>query len=588
MSKIIGIDFGTTKTIAAVMQGGSPVVIPDRRGRKSIPSLVLITPETEKNIFVGWEAKEHSKRYHLDHLTISSIKRSLGTARKHVWGWLDEHPEAIAGLILARLKLEIEHQLGEKIVKAVIAIPANYSINQRWAIAQAAELAGLEAYRLINEATAAAFYYQSLHSLKQEKTLLIFDLGGGTLDVSVVEVAEGHCEVKATAGDGQLGGDDFDRLLMDYVAQTAFTEIEDFNSLELFRHLVLREAVTKAKIELSSAHSSQIYLPGFIQRGSHPPQNLDLTIEREKFTALSQSLLKRAEEVIQQAMKDARVDGAKLDAALIIGGGSRIPAVRELVHQAVGKEPFTGFDPEVCVAQGAAVQAGILSGQKTDLLLLDVTPHSLSIETLGGVATKLIERNTTIPTRKSQTFSTATDKQTQVKVNVFEGERSMAADNRLLGSFHLVGIPPAPRGTAQIEVTFDIDANGILVASAKDLATGRGVNSIFHSSARLTAEEIANSKQFMAQMMSKLALQLSWEEEKERGENLKRNVAKWKHEIEALIEAHKEQFTDNQISILQSGLQLLSDFSERGTSEEELRKVYAALKQQLEVFREAE
>jgi molecular chaperone DnaK len=584
MSKILGIDFGTTKTIAAVMEGGSPVVIPDRRGRKSIPSLVLITPETEKDIFVGWEAKEHSKRYHVDHLIISSIKRSLGKERKHVWGWLHEHPEAIAGLILARLKLEVEHQLGEKIEKAVIAIPANYSINQRWAIRQAAELAGLNVVRLINEATAAAFYYQFLH--EQNKTLLIFDLGGGALDVSVVSIGEGVCDVMATSGDDTIGGDDFDQVLMDYVVQTTCAEINDFDSLEAFRQLVLKEAVTKAKIELSSAPFSQIYLPGFIQSGAHPPQNLDITIEREKFNELSQSLLKRAEGVIQQAMKDAGVDGAGLDAALIIGGGSRIPAVRELVHRTVGKEPYIGLDHEICVAQGAAVQAGILSGEKIDALLSDVIPLSLSIETSGGVATTLIPRNTNIPTRKSKIISTTTDNQIEVKVNVYEGERPMAADNRFLGSILLGGISPAPSGIAQIEVSFDIDANGLLTVSAKNLASGQVVKSTFHSPSQLTAEELAHSKKFMAERISRIAAQLSWEEEKGRIEPLKQKVLMWKQDIEDLIEPHKDNLADNQMSILQSGLQLLSDFSERGSSEEELERIYANLKQQIDIFRE--
>lgn len=586
MSKIIGIDFGTTKTMAAVMQGGSPVVISDRRGRNSIPSLVLVTPETQKNLCVGWEAKEHRQRYHIDHLTISSIKRSLGKGEKYAWGWLHEHPEAVAGLILARLKLEVEHQLGEKVEKAVIAIPANYSINQRWAIRQAAQLAGLEVLRLINEATAAAFYYQSLH--KELKTLLIFDLGGGTLDVSVVEVEDGFCEVKATAGDGQLGGDDFDNVLMNYVCETAFGEADAINSLELFRQLVLREAVTKAKIELSSSPSSQIYLPGFVQRGSDLPKNLDITINREKFNELSEDLLKRAGSVIQSALKDCGMDGAKLDAALIIGGGTRIPAVRELVKRAVGKEPYIGLDPEICVAQGAAIQAGIISGEEQrDLLLLDVIPLSLSIETLGGMATVLIPRNTTIQgARKSEVFSTTTDNQTQVQVNVFEGERPMVADNRLVGSFNLVGIPPAPRGMPEIEVTFDVDINGILTASAKDLKTGREVKSTFHSQSRVTAEETVKSKQFMEQMISKITVQLSYEEEKERIEHVKLKVAVWKHDIEGLIATRKDRLADDQVSILFSGLQLLSDFTEQAISEEDLERIYASLKHQIDVFTE--
>lgn len=583
MSKIIGIDFGTTKTIAAVMTDGRPVVIPDRRGRKSIPSLVLVTPETEKNIFVGWEAKEHSNRYQVDHLTISSIKRSLGKEHKNRYSWLHEHPEAIAGLILARLKLEVEHQLGEKVEKAIIAIPANYSINQRWAVRQAAELAGLKVLRLINEATAAAFYYQTFHP-REEKTLLIFDFGGGTLDVSVVITGEGVCEVEATAGDGELGGDDFDQVLLNYVSQTAFADINDFNSLELFEQLVLREAVTKAKIELSAAHSSQIYLPGFIRNGLNPPQNLDITIQREKFNELSRNLLKRAEGVIERAVKDSGV--GKPDAVLIIGGGSRIPAVRELVRKTVGLEPFVGVDPEICVAQGAAVQAGIISGEKTnDMLLLDVTPNTLSIETLGGVVTQLLPRNTTIPTRMSEIFYTATDNQTTVNVNVFAGERPMAADNIFLGSLNLSGISPAPRGTVEIEVMFDVDSNGILGVSAKNLKNGREVKSVLEAPFRLKAEEFAKSKQFTTQMISKLAVQLSWEEEKERRENLKRQVENWKQIIENLIETHKADFDDNQILTLQSGLQILSDYSERGNSEEDLERIFAGLKQQIEIFK---
>ncbi|HWS88738.1 MAG TPA: Hsp70 family protein [Pyrinomonadaceae bacterium] len=585
MSKIIGIDFGTTKTIAALMQGGSPTIIADRRGRASIPSLVLVTPESEKTLFAGWEAKEHSKRYHLDHLTISSVKRSLGKGQRQRWAWLEEHPEAVAGLILARVKLEVEHQLGEPVGKAVIAIPANYSINQRWAVRQAAELAGLEVLRLINEATAAAFTYNVFHS-RGDKTLLIFDLGGGTLDVSVVEVGQGICEVKATAGDGQLGGDDFDRLLMDYVARAAFGEGEEFDSLELFRQLVLREAVTRAKIELSSASSAQIYLPGFIQDGAGRRRNLDITIERAKFDELSQDLLKRAEGVIQQALKDAGVDGPKLDAALVIGGGSRIPAVRELVSRVVGKEPFVGLDPETCVAQGAAIQAGVLSGTKTDALLLDVTPLSLSVETEGGVATVLIPRNTTIQTRKSEIFTTAKDNQTEIRVNVFEGERPLVQNNILLGSLHLRGIAPAPRGTAQIEVTFDIDVNNLLTVRAKDIQTGREVSAAFNSPARLTPQEAAGIKRFTAETISKIAVRLSWEEEKERLENLRRTVSNWKQEVEGLIEARRESLTDEQAAMLDSGLRLLLDFSERGASEEELERIYAGLKQQICSFGE--
>jgi len=601
--------------IAAIVKDGSPVVVADRYGRKSMPSLVLVTPETEKDIFVGWEAKEHRNRYQIDHLTISSIKRSLGKEHKSRWGWVYEHPEAIAGLILARLKLEVEHQLGEKIEESVIAIPANYSINQRWAVKQAAELAGLKVLRLLNEATAAALYYQLLNP--QEKSLMIFDFGGGTLDVSVLDVSEGVCEVKAIAGDENLGGDDFDQVLLNYVSQTVFADINDFNSLELFEQLVLREAVNKAKIELSSAPSSQIYLPGFIRNASNSPQNLDITIRREKFNELSQNLLKKAEKVIRQALNDAGIK--KTDAVLIIGGGSRMPAVRELVRQTTGLEPFVGVDPETCVAQGAAVQASIMFGDKKDILLLDVVAHSLSIETQGGMATQLISRNTTIPTRKSEIFYTTEDNQNEVNIKVFAGENPIASNNIFLGSLILSGIKSAPRGTEEIEVTFSIDNNGLLEVSAKtsdhlvvkqkikthkinheilplsEDSTSKGVREIeygkqvkakFDSPFNLNPQEVNSSQNFTAEMISKLTIQMSWENEKERIENLKRNVSNWKQDIQSLIAVHNKNLKDSQKLVLQSGLQLLSEYSERGSSDEDIERIYAALKQQIEMFLE--
>jgi molecular chaperone DnaK len=579
MDEIVGIDFGTTKTIAAVIRDGSAVVVPDRRGRNSIPSVVLVTPETEESIFVGWEAKEHPHRYQFDHVSISSIKRSLGTGEKGHWGWLQQYPEAIAGLILARLKLELEHQLKHKVEKAVIAIPANYSINQRWAIAQAAELAGLRVMRLINEATAAALYYNFSH--EHDRTLLIFDLGGGTLDVSVVEVGEGICEVRATAGHPSLGGDDFDQLLMDFVLTK--TGAGSVKSLELFRQLVLKEIITKAKIELSSAPDTRIYLPSFIKEGSESPRDLDITIRQEEFIEISQTLLKEAEQIIEQVMQTS-TRSTKLDAALIIGGGSRMPAIRALVKRVTGLEPFVGLDSELCVAQGAAVQAGVISGKVTDACLLDVTPLSLSIETLGGVASKLIWRHTTIPTRKKETFTTAADRQTQIKVNVFEGERPMAADNRFLGNVVLNGIPPAPAGQAQIEVGFDIEINGLLIVSAKDLGTGREVKSTLESPSRLAPEELVNARSFMERMTSKMSIHLSWEEEKHLLEESRRKVASWKQSLEETIKIYEANLTDDQLSLLRSGLQVLMDYSERGVAHQELERIYDGLKQQTDLF----
>jgi molecular chaperone DnaK len=579
MSVIIGIDFGTTKTIAAILEGGELKVIPDSKGRESIPSLVMVTPE--QDFFVGWEAKEHRRRYESRHITINSIKRSLGKEREKSWGWLQTYPQAVAALILGRMKIEVEKSLGRKVNQAVIAIPAHYDINQRWAIKQAAEVAGFEVLRLINEANAAAFAYMATRSPRDTR-VLVFDFGGGTLDVSVLELGGGVCEVKATAGDGQLGGDDFDQLLIDHVLQQARLEFGEFAPLDPFQQMVLREAVVKAKLELSASTFAQIYVPGLIPTPgqSLPFQPLNITVTREKFDALSRSLLGRAELILKQALKDSYI--AKLDAALLIGGTSRIPAVRDLVRRTLNMEPYVGVDPENCVAQGAAFLAGILSGEETDALMLDTCPNALSVGTLGGVATQIVPRNSTIPTRYSMVFTTARDNESEISVTVYEGDRPMAADNILIGEVTLMGIPPAPRGIPQIEVAFDLDVNSMLNVSAKDLGTGREARTAVRAPFRLSAQQLELIQAIVDQEMEKVLAQEERELALMREEEAKRSLQAMQQAIENFLARCGDQLTDQQRSLIEGGASLLSDYRERCSSIEEQQRFQAGLASEMD------
>lgn len=483
MGKTVGIDLGTTNSVVAVMEGGEPVVIPNAEGSRLTPSVVAFTKTGER--LVGAAAKRQAI-INPDR-TIVSIKRKMGTRERIRIDDKEYTPEEISAMILQKLKADAEAYLGEKVDAAVITVPAYFNDAQRTATKNAGEIAGLKVLRIINEPTAAALAYGL--DKKSNETILVFDLGGGTFDVSILEVGDGVFEVKATSGDTHLGGDDFDMRIVNWVAdefkkETGIDLRKDPQAMQR-----LREAAEKAKIELSSMVETEINLP-FITADAEGPKHLLYKITRAKFEELTADLVERLKGPFYQALSDAKLDVKDIDEVILVGGATRMPCVQELVRKLSGKEPNKGVNPDEVVAIGAAIQAGVLGGEVKDVVLLDVTPLSLGIETLGGVFTKLIERNTTIPTRKSEIFTTAADGQTEVEIHVLQGEREMARDNKTLGRFHLTGIPPAPRGVPKIEVTFDIDANGILHVSAKDLGTGKQQAITITGSSNLTREEI--------------------------------------------------------------------------------------------------
>ena len=482
MGKIIGIDLGTTNSCVAILEGGQPVVIPNSEGSRTTPSVVAFK---DGERMVGTLAKRQAITN--PERTISSIKRDMGSDRKvHIDG-KDYTPQEISAMILQKLKQEAESYLGEPVTQAVITVPAYFTDSQRQATKDAGRIAGLEVLRIINEPTAAALAY-GMDKEKNQK-ILVYDLGGGTFDVSILEIGDGVFEVLATAGNNRLGGDDFDQRLMDYIAD----EFKKSNGIDLRSDKMamqrLKEAAEKAKIDLSGVAQTNINLP-FITMDASGPKHLDMTISRAKFNDLISDLIDKTRICVEKAMTDAGLTTAQIDKVILVGGSSRIPAVQEMVKKITGKEPFKGINPDECVAIGAAIQGGVLGGDVEGILLLDVTPLSLGIETLGGVFTRLIDRNTTIPTKKSQIFSTAADGQTSVEVHVLQGEREMAQYNKTLGRFQLAGIAPAPRGVPQIEVTFDIDANGIVHVSAKDLGTGNEQQVTITASSNLSEEEI--------------------------------------------------------------------------------------------------
>ena len=483
MSKIIGIDLGTTNSCVAVMEGGEAVVIPNAEGNRTTPSVVAFSKTGER--MVGQVAKRQAITN--PDRTISSIKREMGSNYKVNIDGKQYTPQEISAMILQKLKADAEAYLGEKVTDAVITVPAYFNDAQRQATKDAGVIAGLNVRRIINEPTAAALAYGV--DKEQSQKIMVYDLGGGTFDVSIIEMGDGVQEVLATAGNNRLGGDDFDQRLIDYLAD----EFKRDNGIDLRADKMalqrLKEAAEKAKIELSGVTSTQINLP-FITADATGPKHLDMTITRAKFDDLTADLVEKTMGPTRQALADAKLQPSDLNKVLLVGGSSRIPAVQDAVKKFMGKEPFKGINPDECVAIGAAIQGGVLGGDVKGLLLLDVTPLSLGIETEGGVSTKIIERNTTIPTKKSQIFSTAADGQTSVEVHVLQGEREFARDNKTLGRFKLDGIPAAPRGVPQIEVTFDIDANGIVHVSAKELGTGKTQDITITSSTNMSKEDI--------------------------------------------------------------------------------------------------
>ena len=564
MSKIIGIDLGTTNSCVAVMEGGEAVVIPNAEGNRTTPSVVAFSKDGER--MVGQVAKRQAITN--PDRTVISIKREMGTNYKVNVDGKSYTPQEISAMILQKLKADAEAYLGQTVTEAVITVPAYFTDAQRQATKDAGKIAGLDVKRIINEPTAAALAYGV--EKESDQKIMVYDLGGGTFDVSILEIGDGVIEVLATAGNNRLGGDDFDKCVMDWMV----AEFKKAEGIDLSGDKVamqrLKEAAEKAKIELSGVTSSTINLP-YITADATGPKHLDLTLTRAKFNELTAHLVKATAGPVQQAMSDAGLTGNDIAKVLMVGGSSRIPAVQDAVKSLTGKEGFKGINPDECVALGAALQGGVLTGDVKDLLLLDVTPLSLGLETMGGVMTKLIERNTTIPVKKSQIFSTAADNQTQVEIHVLQGEREMAAGNKTLGRFSLDGIAPARRGVPQIEVTFDIDANGIVNVSAKDLGTGKEQHITITSSTNMSQEDIDKAV--------KEAEQFAAEDAKRKEEIDSRNQAdQMVYQSEKTIEEMKDKLDASEVSELEAEVNKVKE-ALKGTDTEAIKNATESLTQ---------
>lgn len=555
MAKIIGIDLGTTNSCVAVLEGGEPVVIPNSEGARTTPSVVAFTKEGER--LVGQVAKRQAV-VNSDR-TVISIKREMGSNHTVEIDGKKYTPQEISAMILGKLKKDAEAYLGETVTQAVITVPAYFSDSQRQATKDAGRIAGLEVLRIVNEPTAAAFAYGLNKAEDKNQKVMIYDLGGGTFDVSILDIGDGVFEVLATNGNGRLGGDDFDQRIIDYLVD----EFKKSNGIDLSKDKMalqrLKEAAEKAKIELSSVLKTNINLP-FITADATGPKHLDIDLTRAKFDQMTEDLVKKTIQPAQQAMEDAKLTYNDINKVILVGGSTRIPAVVEAVKKLTGKEPYKGINPDECVAMGAAIQAGILAGDVNDVILLDVTPLSLGIETLGGVCTRIIDRNTTIPTSKSQIFSTAADNQTSVSIHVLQGERPMAADNKTLGRFELTGIPPARRGIPQIEVKFDIDANGIVHVTATDKGTNKAQSIEITASTNLSEEEIDKA----VKDAEKYA-----EEDKKRQEAVeeKNRLDSTIIQMETLVRENGDKFDSNDKAKLEEEIKKAKEALEKGDPE---------------------
>ena len=573
MAKTIGIDLGTTNSCVAVIEGGEPVVIANAEGARTTPSVVAFSKTGER--MVGQVAKRQAITN--PDRTISSIKREMGTDHKVTIDGKSYTPQEISAMILQKLKGDAEAYLGESVTSAVITVPAYFTDAQRQATKDAGKIAGLDVKRIINEPTAAALSYGI--DKEDDQKIMVYDLGGGTFDVSIIEMGDGVQEVLATAGNNRLGGDDFDKRVMDWIINSF--KVSDGIDLSGDKMAMqrIKEAAEKAKIELSGMTSASINLP-FITADATGPKHLDLTLSRAKFNELTADLVEKTMGPVRQSLSDSGLSIGEINKVLMVGGSSRIPAVQEAVKKLIGKEPFKGINPDECVAIGAALQAGVLGGEVQGLLLLDVTPLSLGVETMGGVMTKIIDRNTTIPTKKSQIFSTAADGQTQVEVNVLQGEREFARDNKQLGLFKLDGIAPAPRGIPQIEVTFDIDANGIVNVSAKDLGTGKEQHITISSSSNMSKEDIDKAV--------KAAEQFAEEDKKRREEvETKNNAENLCYQAEKLVNESGDKLEEADKTEVNNKVAALKTTMQNGTVEEiksgmdELQKAIYAVSEKL-------